>query len=261
MENVKKLQQVFLEEFPLFRSFNDSSQQYLDSEDTYKRATSSYLHQLFAPWLSSNSDSLSTEEFKKLLKNLFSDRLPGLREKQNFLSWRDQDVLYGILTTEAKTREFMDLLHALLNSVSAGGVIDEPMQNLLTWLQENDCPANLSKAIPTFFLCFWSPQQHIFIKPDTLDGFLRSIGERPLGRGKFLMVSEYRRVLTIMQTLREELSEWAPRDMIDLQSFYFVTQNYPNEANHADDDRRPSPHLPRKRLPFLKGKTWTCHAI
>ncbi len=127
MKNIKELQRVFLEEFPLFKSFIDSSQQYLDSEDTYKRATSSYLHQLFDIWISSNADSLATEDFKKLPKKLFSDRLPGLREKQNFLGWRDQDVLYGMLNTEAKTLEFMDLLHGLLNSVSNRGEIDEPL--------------------------------------------------------------------------------------------------------------------------------------
>ncbi|MBW6486186.1 MAG: hypothetical protein K0B01_08580 [Syntrophobacterales bacterium] len=225
MENISELKQVFLQSFPSFKNFSDSSQEYLDSEDTYKRVTSSYLHQLFDAWISSSSDSLSTEEFKKLLKKLFSDKLPGLKERQNFIGWRDQDVLYSILNTEAKSREFKNRLHALLNSVSIGGEIDEPMQNLLTWLKGNNCPANMSKAIPTFFICFWSPQNYIFIKPAIFDGFLKSIGEKHLGDGKFLTVEEYRRVLTIMKTLRGELAEWTPRDMIDLQSFYFMTQD------------------------------------
>jgi len=73
-----------------------------------------------------------------------------------------------------------------------------------------------------------------------LDGFLRSIGERPLGRGNFLTVEEYRRILKITQTLRDELTEWAPRDMIDLQSFYFVTQNNPIEANQAAEIQEPT---------------------
>lgn len=231
MKNIPELRQIFLKCFPSFKSFNDSGQEYLDSEDTYKRKTSSYLHQLFDDWISSGSDSLSPEEFKNRLKRLFSDKLPGIDENQNLIQWRDQDVLYDdILNTEVKTRAFMAQLHALLISASVGGEVDERLQKLLAWLKENDCPASLTKAIPTFFLCFWNPQQHIFIKPRVFDGFLKSIGEKHLGSGKFLTVDEYHRVLTIMQTLRLELAEWAPRDMIDLQSFYFMTQDTLNKA-------------------------------
>lgn len=236
MNNIPVLKQVFLRSFPAFKGFADSGKNYLDSEDTYKRITSSYLHQLFDEWTSSSSDTMSTDEFKKLLNKLFSYKLPGLTHPQNFINWRDEGCLYNdILNSDGNTRAFMALLHALLKSVGEGDDFDEPLHNLLSWLRDNNCPANMSKSIPTFFLCFWAPQRHIFIKPQIFDGFLNSIGEKRLGNGKFLSVEEYRRALSIMDALSIELAEWEPRDMIDLQSFYYVTQTNLNAKADAGE--------------------------
>lgn len=240
MNNIPVLKQVFLRSFPAFKGFADSGKNYLDSEDTYKRITSSYLHQLFDEWTSSSSDTISTDEFKKLLNKLFSYKLPGLTHPQNFINWRDEGCLYNdILNSDGNSRAFMALLHALLKSVGEGDDFDEPLHNLLSWLRDNNCPANMSKSIPTFFLCFWAPQRHIFIKPQIFDGFLNSIGEKRLGNGKFLSVEEYRRALSIMDALSLELAEWEPRDMIDLQSFYYVTQTNLNAKADAGEVKEP----------------------
>src|SRR5690606_12753670 len=104
---------------------------------------------------------------------------------------------------------------------------DQPMGELLDWLKVNDCPPNLSKAIPTEILFFWNPRLYFFIKPTQTDRFFRLIGVEPLGKGTFLTSSTYRQVLARCGELKAELVEWSPRDMIDLQSFVFsVADSY-----------------------------------
>jgi 5-methylcytosine-specific restriction protein B len=51
---------------------------------------------------------------------------------------------------------------------------------------------------------------------------LRLIHEKPLGAGKFLTVLEYWRVLEILAAINVALSDWQPRDMIDLHSFMWT---------------------------------------
>ncbi|MBT1070698.1 AAA family ATPase [Pelotalea chapellei] len=226
MINIAELKKLFLSEFPEFKTFADCGTGYTDGEDHYKRVTSQLLHDLFDEWVAADSGALSVQDFKEKLKQLLVKKLPGLSYPQNFISWRDEALFYNeILATEASTRAFMSLLHALWKAAGTDLTIDEPLQNLLAWLKENGSPAFISKAIPTFFLCFWNPKQHIFIKPSIFDGFLRRIGETHLGGGKFLTVAEYKRVLALMDTLKEELAEFQPRDMIDLQSFYYSVQS------------------------------------
>jgi hypothetical protein len=70
MKNLTELKQAFITCFPNLMTFNNSGQEYLDSEDTYKRMTPSYMHQLFDEWILSGSDSLSTEEFMRRLKKV-----------------------------------------------------------------------------------------------------------------------------------------------------------------------------------------------
>ncbi|GAM11758.1 5-methylcytosine-specific restriction enzyme B [Geobacter sp. OR-1] len=226
MKNIADLKVLFQSQFPDFKTFADCGQKFSDEEDLYKKATSKHLRDLFGQWVVADSGSVASQDFKANLKQLFSKKLPGLSYPQNFISWRDEALLLDeILTSDTAIHSFMSLLHVLFKTADEEGNIDEPLRNLLTWLKDNGSPAFISKAIPTFLLCFWKPQRYIFIKPSIFDGFLRLIGETPLGGGKYLTVEEYNRILALMDELKVELADFQPRDMIDLQSFYYIVQN------------------------------------
>ena len=146
---------------------------------------------------------------------------------QNLAGWRDNATFFDeILSDEAQTRQFMVLLHALLRDAAGGPEVSNSLGRMLDWLNARDCPPSLTKVFPTFFLFVWNPQAHFFIKPRVFDQFLRNIGEKPLGSGYRLTSAEYQRVLQIMNRLREQLSDWHPRDMIDMHSFFWVVQNW-----------------------------------
>ncbi len=225
MKNISALKDLFKKQFAGFNTFIDGGPNFTQIEDGYKRATSLLLHDLFGQWVASGSDSLSPQEFKAKLKQLLTKKLPGTNEVQNFIGWRYEATLQNdLLGSESSTKAFMALLHSLFSAINAGSAVDEPLQNLLTWLKDNNCPAAMSKVIPTFFMCFWCPQKHIFVFASYLDSFLRRIGEVGIGGGKFLTVAEYNRVLGLMLALNDELADLQPRDMIDLQTFYYVVE-------------------------------------
>ena len=84
-------------------------------------------------------------------------------------------------------------------------------------------------------LYYWNAERFIFLKPSVTDKFLRLIGEQPLGHGKFMTAEEYERILTLFGDLRGGLVEWEPRDMVDLQSFYWVTSFFDMRTSKPAD--------------------------
>lgn len=232
--NVAPLKEIFLAQFPDFKTFEEPGVTFVEQEEMYKRAAAAHMHTLFDSWVEGDTDTLSTGEFLKKLDALFWGELPGVDHSQNFLNWRDLAFIKdGLLKEEDAKQRFLVLLHALLRSSASESESREALGNLLTWLQQQECAANISKALPTLLLWLWDPAHHIFIKPSVFDRFLRNLGEQPLGSGRPLTVAEYLRVLGLMTALRENLTDLAPRDFIDIQSFYFCIQYAPTTADIA----------------------------
>lgn len=223
IENLKK---SFKQYLPDFIDFKNPSQKYLDEEYNYKKAISVYAHEIFDNWVKQASDSISPKEFKELLTQLLRKKIPGIDSTQSLAGWRDNSVLFDeILNNDSQTQQFMSLLHGLLKEATASDNVTNSLEPFLNWLNSMDCPPNLTKVFPSFFLFIWNPSQHFFIKPRIFDRFLRSIGEKPLGTGYRLTPDEYQRILKIMNEIGKELADWHPKDMIDLHSFFWIVQD------------------------------------
>ncbi len=226
--DIETLKVIFKQNFPDFVDFQSPGQKYLESEYNYKLALSHLAHELFDEWVGLAVDSLSPQEFLNQLNRLLRGKIPRVDLIQNLSGWRDNSFFFDtILNDENQVRQFMGLLHALLREAGAGEDVSRSLEALLDWLNARDCPPNLTKVFPSFFLFAWNPQHHFFIKPRIFDRFLRRIGEKPLGSGYRLTVEEYSRVLKVMKELGAALSDWRPRDMIDLHSFFWVVQDRP----------------------------------
>lgn len=224
---IEKLKAIFKGQLPDFIDFPNPGRTYLDHEYNYKAALSAMAHEMLDEWVQGTVDGLATESFRDLIGRLLRGKLPSVDIVQNLAGWRDNATFFDeILSDEAQTRQFMVLLHALLRDAAGGPEVSNSLGRMLDWLNARDCPPSLTKVFPTFFLFVWNPQAHFFIKPRVFDQFLRNIGEKPLGSGYRLTSAEYQRVLQIMNRLREQLSDWHPRDMIDMHSFFWVVQNW-----------------------------------
>lgn len=225
--DIEKLKAIFKQELPDFVDFNNPGEQYLTHEYNYKKALSDLAHDMLDDWVAQSADALSPKDFIELLNRLLRGKIPGFDSVQNLAGWRDNSVFFDeVLNNEDQTRQFMTRLHGLLREASTDSHVANSLTLLLDWLNERDCPPNLTKVFPSFFLFVWNPSHHFFIKPRIFDRFLRNIGEKPLGSGYRLTSEEYQRVLKIMVRLREQLSEWHPKDMIDIHSFFWVVQSW-----------------------------------
>lgn len=225
--DIEKLKAIFKQELPDFVDFKNPGQRYLEEEYDYKKALSEQLHDMFDDWVNQEVTSLSPQEFIKSLNRLLRGKIPGRDTIQNLAGWRDNSILIEqVLSDDNEIRQFMALLHGLLKEAAVGENVNNSLGLLLDWLNARDFPPNLTKVFPSFFLFFWNPSQHFFIKPRIFDRFLRNIGEKPLGSGYRLTPEKYQHVLSIINQLRNELVDWKPRDMIDLHSFFWVLQDW-----------------------------------
>ncbi len=83
--------------------------------------------------------------------------------------------------------------------------------------------------ILTLFPFLAQPKMHLFLKPEATKQAARNMGfvlnYRP-GPNWFT----YSRLLEFARQLKEDLSDWRPRDMIDIHSFIWVTagEGYPD---------------------------------
>lgn len=240
MKNIEKLIQIFLDFLksdkepgsPDFLSFEEPGTFYLETEHSYKLEASNLMNELFEDWIKSDSEFLSEDEFISNLKILLVDKLPESGWPQNLTNWRDNQVLFeNILSEKSSIRAFMNLLHSLLNKASGSEDIDEDLGNFLGWLNSAGCPANLSKAFPSLFLFFWNPDRFVFIKPSVFDKFLKTIEIKPLGHGIQMTAEMYKGVLSVMEQLKIALAELKPKNMIDLQSFYYLATVVPEETS------------------------------
>lgn len=252
--DIQQLKAVFKEQLPDFVDFENPGEIYVREEYHYKKALSEMAHEMFDDWVGQSADSLAPQDFVALLERLLRGQIPGAGIVQNLAGWRDNSIFFEeILGDEGQVRQFMVLLHALLRAAQGEGDLDQSLGQLIDWLNARDCPPNLTKVFPTFFLFVWNPQEHFFIKPRVFDRFLRNIGERPLGTGYRLTVAEYRRILGVLQTLREELADWRPRDMIDIHSFVWIVQAWAGFTGREAATPPPEQDVPEQPAPAESG--------
>lgn len=213
----------FLKRAEGFVSFVEPGVKLQENEINYKRAANQKIHELLVPYVQGTATILDDEDGKNLLGKMF-----GLT---NFLNWRDLSYLSEeLLSAPGRWKDYADRVIALLVGIE-NGEWENKLSELLDWLNQISCKANISKIITTYPLFLWDPSEHIFIKPSKTDQFLKSLGEKHLGEGKLLSVEGYKQLLGLCTWLREVgLEDWHPQDNIDIHSFLWVVTGGWNDA-------------------------------
>lgn len=214
---------VFRNRFTDFRTFAEPGPKYLEEEDAYKREASRRAGELFGEWLSGPVNRLGPDEVVARLRTLLQSKLPDSGFVQNLSNWRDnQQIFDELLVQRNGLPTFRDRLHTLLASAAGESPIDDALDTFVDWLREAGARASITKVFPSLLLFFINPDRFIFIKPMVLDRFLKMTDQPELKSGTYLDAAMYRDVLEVAERLRSAISELEPRDMIDLQSFYYV---------------------------------------
>lgn len=254
---VKDLQQRFRKCLPDFKSFAKAPEDFRKRENDYKHEASEKARDVLRPYVEGQKHFSTDDNAAAVLMELINET--------NFLNWRDKAYIEEqLLTEDGDWVQFAGLLLACLREIPEGNW-EPPLATLLDWLNEKGCAANISKILPTYFLFLWDPGHHFCIKSRFTDQLLRDMGEKPLGDGKRLTVDQYRQVLDSLFRLREELSDWQPRDMIDLHSFGWIvtggwrdapstdgsTTKASGDNSSAQDERRTPPARPKLPLNLI----------
>jgi 5-methylcytosine-specific restriction enzyme B len=125
----------------------------------------------------------------------------------------DLSILYQpMLDRQRFSQVVLDLLHG-------PGPSPERLERYATWVEAEGLPNKWT--FPTYFLFLVHPDTDLLIKPDATQRFLNlagtglKLGSRPTGE-------VYTQVLEVADRLKEALSPYGPRDVVDLQSFFWV---------------------------------------
>lgn len=214
----------FRQKYPEFKTFENSGPAYKGDEDDYKRGLSTWLHRELDGWVKDEED-FSPSEVLKRIQMVMTKRIPGLKQVSNLTNHYDHAAIFSTHLSAPERREkFVSLLQPLLRVASTESDIDVQLGALLNWFEEIEFPQNLTKAFPSLLLFLWNPERFVFIKPSLFDNLLKSQNEKTTGSGVRMDVPMFNRVHMHVRHIKEAISELEPRDMIDVQSFIWCSQ-------------------------------------
>jgi 5-methylcytosine-specific restriction protein B len=213
---LQKLVAVFRKEFPDFKTFDTSGVDYLKHEDSYKRKTVTSFREELAPWLGKDPESMTDGEFESNLQKML--QRTGLIN--HFLLTELKKKMFSLPELSAS---FKLLCHRLLSKAVKGEKLDSELDALIDFLRDRcKLTPGLTKQIPTFLLMFANPAEYIYIGPTDIEKFFSILGFADFdSNGKFA-AEQYAKALSYLKKVKGDLAELKPRDLIDLQSFYFV---------------------------------------
>lgn len=200
----------FLRIFP--KGFRDPL--YLDRERNYKWEA----HGLWGESLNRQAfaDLLDAEEFSEIAR-----RAIGVEGKTNILAKFEKIALRDAVKKPSAAKQFALGLHDLIYGADAFETRFGRFTTVLEKLPQNNT-GTAKWPIQTVFPYLALPKEHIFLKP--------SVTQQAAKRRAFSLNYKpqpnwltYSCLLRLAGLLKQDLTELGPRDMIDVQSFLWVT--------------------------------------
>ena len=124
---------------------------------------------------------------------------------------------------------FIDLLYG-------PGQSPERLERYLNFVRSQSLPNKWT--FPTYFLFLCHPQTEMFIKPRAMKRFLEFLGTDDVQFRGAPSSKVYSTIKQISHQLKEELKEFGPIDMIDIQSAIYLTNVLINNINILTKEKR-----------------------
>jgi len=235
-EQYTKLKANFLKSFPDFDNFTNPSDNYLQEERNYKEELHSLFQSEIIPRFKSLPiDDIELEQLGIDIASFFTRKLKSENNKpQNLVGWR-----YHIFTQDWEKSGKIIFAKAILKLLDKSGDFKKGFKSFMDALEflSNNCqqfdltPA-ASRSLITFFLFISDPDEHFFIKTNTVNKLLSQFHQDKMKKGN-LTVEDYRRVQTLAKTIASFLTDdgFKPKDMIDIQSFIWSALSYDSSLN------------------------------
>ena len=222
------LRKRFLERTPGFEAFDPPRGPYRYWERDYKDETSRRVQNELVPLLrKAPVDRAGASKVIETIQSILKDRLDSTGAPQNLISWRYYDFL-GKLRDGQESR-FVALLRTLL--LGAGDSPDRVEEFNREFVElyrravgQQPGPA-ATRSIPSLFLMLHDPTEEIFIRTRLFNRLAKQLTGNSLFTGQPLDAESYRRAVAFAHSVKAALADWGwkPVDMIDVQSFLWVS--------------------------------------
>lgn len=168
---------------------------------------------------------LGKETFKKLLEQAnfkeVCDRAKRVVNKTNLISPYEKIWFSNGVGVETNQKKFAESLFDILYGEGDMPVRFERFSTLLTEIGAAKWP------IATYFMFITFPENHMFLKPVVTQDAANVLGQEINYKPELNWLT-YSQVLALAERMKKELlkdgrSDLAPRDMIDVQSFIWIT--------------------------------------
>jgi MoxR-like ATPase len=237
---LEAMRRDFLAAMPGFESFTEAGERYRTHERDYKVVLVEAFQDEVAPLLAQppRSEAEGQQACEALRRLLLQRKLPPWNAPQNLLNWRYAEHLGKLDGPEALTAA--RLMHDLLHGDGASSErIERFVQGYWNLLQRHGSGQALTRSLPTLLLMLADPQTEIFVRTSLFDeAAQRLLGHRLFETSQPMSAEDYTRVQRFGQAVWRALEDWgwAPQDMIDVQSFLWVTSGNKRDGGAAGTD-------------------------
>ena len=198
------------------------SERYLEWERQYKT-------DLSTEWQATVTEDRLNAAIEGDNPSPYAKEIGELFKKTNLLPWRYRGCINDFKTPE-KAHAFLEALRILLfdreDSTAPIDAFTDRMRPLYDADLREEAVKPASRSIPSLALWLSDPQHHFFIRSDVVNRVTRILTGGVLeGQNQIMTSVFYRRVLDLAQTVRSEIADLRPRDMIDVQGFLWGAFN------------------------------------
>jgi len=204
---------LFLKHFP--QGFEDPA--YIGDKTSGERKYKWLAHEYWVERLGGNRfQELLSSDLTELVSE--AGRCIG---KVNLLHVTETAALRDALRTESAARRFFTTLGGLLEADEVCEDVFRPYAEAI-----RDLPADRGRVatwpVTTILPFLAQPDRHMFLKPEVTQDAAGALGFHLNYRAEPNWLT-YRRLLEMAHIYRGKLAAWKPRDLIDVQSFFYVS--------------------------------------
>lgn len=222
----ENLKHEFLRQMPDFRSFADAGAVYVEAERRSKDELVALVRVALLPRLiaPAATPAQAREVCAALYQAMQREALPSSGRPQNLVGWRSWEHLTK-LTDEQCLLAASALRDLLLGEGDAAERLERFANAYQAVLPTGGGRPAVLRNVGTLLLMLVDPGRDIFVRTDLFDKAGARLSGRKLGGwGRLPSAADYRDARAFAAAIRQKLAEegWAPRDMIDVQSFLWV---------------------------------------
>jgi 5-methylcytosine-specific restriction protein B len=209
---VKNILRILRSKYPDWNGFDHPD--FAKDEIDYKQKTIQKAQDVLAePELQELLDRGNADEFLKRVQQIGRDNnLLFLRSPVG-----DLNILLELSRRDETLR--IEFCRAFFDLLYGAGDSPERLERYVAWVENQGLPSKWT--FPTYFLFACHPDSEIFTKPETTTAFLTLCGIKDKIRGA-VNAEKYARVRDLAFSLMSALAEYQPRDMVDIQSIFWV---------------------------------------